>query len=265
MIEPLVISAPFGNWFRAKGATPTLGTYTLHKRAGFLNRWWRILSTVRYYPRIQSWKNKLGLPSPGIESLYQWGDYRLQACRKNTILSIHGFSREEWELLIQHAASLGFEQIELNLSCPNVSAIAIQEACQAASCALSRKEFKVVIAKLAPLRWLTWVDALFRAGVRTFHLCNTIPTPGGGLSGKVLMPYSLWAVEEAKQHYGSDVTIIGGGGITSGDDMHRYFEAGADHCAIGSTLLNPLNWCRLGAFVSDCRMWKDFADRHCKT
>lgn len=246
----LVIAPPFGNYLRFAGATSTLGTYTLHRRAGFLRRWWRVLCTVRYSRRTQSWVNRLGLPSPGIEALLG------ESCW-NSILSIHGFGRDEWETLVAFCEHRYFDPLalEFNLSCPNVqrhpSLLREVEPAIARALALPL----AVVAKLPPVRWLDLGRPLHRMGVRHFHLCNTIPTPGGGMSGKPLMQYSLWAVEDFRQAFGDDVALTGGGGVTSLDDVRAYLQAGADHVSVGSMLFNPLNWRKVPRMVRYADDW----------
>jgi dihydroorotate dehydrogenase len=170
-----------------------------------------------------------------------WEDHRQE------ILSIHGFNQWEWEKLIRVACVLDPLMVELNLSCPNVTKTAIQEAIEAAKFAhsvLGRK----VIAKLAPIRWMDFARPLMDVGVNKFHLCNTIATPGGGFSGKALKQYSLWATEEVKQTWGDKVVVIGGGGISDTIDIDDYLNAGADHVSVASLLFNPLNWKLLAIF-----------------
>lgn len=94
--------------------------------------------------------------------------------------------------------------------------------------------------------------SLYDQGIRYFHLCNTLPTPKGGMSGKVLKPYSLQAIEEFRKW--KDVKLIGGGGITSLKDVEDYIQAGADHVSVASMLFNPLNWLKLKNFVEYLEM-----------
>jgi len=231
----IVISAPFGNYLNFEGCVSTLGTYTLYKRAGLLRRLWRLIRTVRYNRRQHSWINKIGLPSPGIEALPE---------HDRKLVSIHGFVKEEWRVL----ASKIKTGVEFNLSCPNVGhkvyvadvGVAIEEALQA--------KLKVVC-KLPPVRWPDYVSRLWDLGVRCFHLCNTIPSPGGGISGKPLMQFSLWAVEEVRKVYPAS-EIIGGGGVTCLEDVGTYLNAGADHVAVGSMLFNPFNWRKIKTFAA---------------
>lgn len=231
-MKKLIISAPFGNYFNFDNATSIIGTFTLHKRAGFFRRWWRVLKTVRYNWRQQSWINKLGLPNPGIDFIFNQNT-------TNKIISIHGFTEEEWIRLV---GNLPCNQIiEFNLSCPNVGyKPSINEVSKAIDMTL--QDGAIVIAKLPPIRWMDYAKPLYEIGVRYFHCCNTIATPGGGISGKPLMQYSLWAIQELRQSFGDSVKLIGGGGITNISDISQYQAAGADHYAIGSMLFNPLNW-----------------------
>lgn len=230
--EKLKISAPFGNYFKVEGVTSTLGTYTLHRRAGLLNRLWRVLSTVRYLRRPQAWINNLGLPSPEIGAL---------KTAKNHILSIHGFNSQEWTILNEKAIELNPIAIELNISCPN-----IEHRSQVLKEIQSIAKGKIV--KLPPYRWMDLGIPLYDMGVRCFHLCNTIATPGGGISGKPLKQYSLWAIKDFRDRWGDEVHLIGGGGITETKDIDDYLDAGANNVAIGSTLLNPLNWGNIKVF-----------------
>lgn len=247
MIHKIIVSAPFGNYLSFPNTTSTLGTYTVPKRAGFLLRMWRILSTVRYYRRTKAWVNKLGLPNPGIHSL---------RTAKGSILSVHGFNPLQWNVLVEEAIKLEAEAVELNLSCPNIEQHAsrffmLNELYHGIENHLKEKKI-TFIAKLPPVRWMDFGKMLFDFGIRHFHLCNTIPTPGGGMSGKPLMQYSLWAIDDFRKAFGDEVTLIGGGGVTCVEDVKTYLNAGANHVAIGSGLFWPPNWKKVKEFTSQC-------------
>jgi dihydroorotate dehydrogenase len=225
-LRQLYISAPFGNYYSHPDAISVLGTFTLLHRAGFIKKWWRVFKTLRPYPG--GWINKLGLPNPGIEAAPR--------PTKNSVLSLYGFDCQDWHDLICKAYSMGWEDVELNLSCPNVNLSNITEAIWAAKYA---KYYGMnVIAKLGPVKPMQFVVPLVLAGVTKFHLCNTIPTPNGGISGAALKPFSLWAVEEVRKHYPL-AHIIGGGGINNEQDIKDYISAGANDVAIGGGLMNP--------------------------
>ena len=237
-LKKVVISAPFGNHIHCKWATSTLGTFTLMPRVNWCRLWWRILSTLRYYPKMNAWVNRLGLPNRSIYSLDFKKDY------SKSIISIHGFNSMEWQWLGYQCAELKPLAVEANLSCPNVTLEATKNLI---SGCLSLLRFGVpVIAKLPPVGWRELLDPLVKNGINTFHLCNTLATPAGGLSGTPLKQLSLDAIKTVRKEYNKTLQIIGGGGIYTVQDGNDYIEAGADHIAIASLLLNPFTrWKRL--------------------
>ena len=234
-MRPLIISAPFGNYVQPPGATPTLGTFTALRRPG---RLWRVLRTVRYYPRLGAWVNKIGLRNPGID----WLAARVRAGRidvSDKIVSVHGFSEKEWETLISAAAALKPLAIELNMSCPNVGQIDWPEWLFERA----TKSGTRIIVKLPPVRFEEMARQALDAGVRMFHCCNTLPVPGGGLSGKPLKPLALRCIGDLRAMAGEsaarETTIIGGGGITTPQDIDDYAAAGATCFAVGTKVMNP--------------------------
>jgi dihydroorotate dehydrogenase len=231
-MKSLVISAPFGNYLERPYATSTVGTFTLARRGGTLYRWWRVIRTLRYDSRIGGWVNKLGLPNPGI--------YSVHADQSSRIVSVYGFSSEEWVSLVTECVRIQPLAVELNLSCPNVpNSAPVVGVEKAVGIALDNR--LEVIAKLPPVRWMDMARPLFSMGIRHFHLCNTIPTPGGGISGKPLKQYSLWAVRDVREAWAEEVHIIGGGGIASKEDVRDYLTAGANRVSVASMLLNPFH------------------------
>lgn len=249
-MKDIVISAPFGNYLSFADATSTVGTFTRHYRAGWIKRLWRILKTVRYSRRTQSWVNKLGLPNPGAE-----GFSRENLTGK--VVSLHGFNKRDWEELAYLVrANDTVCCVELNLSCPNVGHRPSIAEVESSACLLLRDGCEV-IAKLPPVKWMDYAVPLCDMGVRWFHCCNTIPTPGGGMSGKPLMQYSLWAIEELRQKYGDKIVLIGGGGITCNDDVLAYLKAGANRISVASMLFNPFNWRKIKHFARTIKEWRD--------
>ena len=109
----LVVSAPFGNYVQPEGAVATLGTFTALRRPG---RLWRILKTVRYYPRLRAWVNKIGLRNPGIEWLERKVDAGKITCA-DKLVSVHGFSPDEWWRLLDGIQRVRPLAVELNMSC----------------------------------------------------------------------------------------------------------------------------------------------------
>ncbi len=238
----IIISAPFGNYLKFANTTRTLGTYTLQNRGGIFYRLWRCALTLRYHWRVSAWTNRLGLPNPGLDALpINTLGPDISVYNKD-IISIYGFNAEEWQqLAMKIAKNYDPLAVELNLSCPNVSHDVFLRDVMSGIDILHGHNIQI-IAKLPPVKWMKLAKPLFDYGVKTFHCCNTIPTPGGGMSGKPLKQYSLWAVEDLKQAWGESVCVIGGGGISGPSDIGDYCKAGADHFAVGSALLNPFFW-----------------------
>lgn len=256
-MKRLIVSAPFGNYLGKGWATRTLGTFTLHPRPpgdpdspdyplrG--GRLWRILRTVRYNPFKRAWRNKIGLRNPGIHSLDPEKDY------SEDIISIHGFNTSQWKPLILACLALSPGAIELNLSCPNVvddnSPFEAIDEVRWALLGIYDPEWgdvmeqgPTVIAKLPPPDYgmMDIAEHAWKKGIRTFHCCNTIPSPKGGISGKPLKPVALRGVRLLRERF-PHATIIGGGGITSLSDADDYILRGADHVAVASCLFNPIN------------------------
>ncbi len=235
-LKRLIISAPFGNYVQPDGTTPTLGTFTRLKRPG---RVWRILRTVRRYKRLGAWVNQIGLRNPGID----WLAARAEAGRvdlSDKLISIHGFSDDDWRSLLGTVAQLRPLGVELNISCPNVGQMSWPAdlfARAVGECGGMR-----VLVKLPPVRYEPMLDAALAAGVRAFHCCNTLPVPAGGMSGKPLKPLSIACIEKVRDRAsgsGYELTIIGGGGITTPSDIDDYANAGATHFALGTMLMHP--------------------------
>lgn len=229
---PAVISAPFGNYVQPTGATATLGTFTREARPG---RVWRILKTVRYSPTLKAWVNKIGLRNPGMTWLVE----RVKAGRidvSDKLVSVHGFTPEDWDALLGQIAGIRPLGVELNMSCPNVGHINWPERLFADAVATGVP----VVVKLPPVRYEAMAAAAVEAGVRVFHCTNTLPIERGGLSGAPLKPIALEVVRAMRREYGETIRIIGGGGVRSAADVDDFVAAGADHVALGTITMNPV-------------------------
>jgi len=232
VLKPVVISAPFGNYIQPDGTTPTLGTFTAAARPG---RVWRVLKTVRYYPRLKAWVNKIGLRNPGMP----WLVDKVNAGKKDVsdkLVSVHGFTADEWFALLDQAAAIKPLGVELNMSCPNVGHIDWPPELFERAVATGVP----VVVKIPPVNYSDMLAQAVDAGVRCFHCCNTLPVPAGGVSGKPLKPVSLTAIRDIRSRgFGGDLTIIGGGGIYQPADVDDYRAAGADHFALGTKVMHP--------------------------
>jgi dihydroorotate dehydrogenase (NAD+) catalytic subunit len=193
--------------------------------------------------------NSIGLQNPGRDAFV--GDVLPRLAHLRLWVSVGGFTAAEYA---DTCAVLDgrdeVEQLELNLSCPNVdeaadSAAAIVAACRAATA-------KPLWAKLsAALPDLPKVAlAVQAAGADGLSLVNTLrglildertlqprlARAVGGYSGPALKPVALAAVFAA---YGATrMPIVGMGGVQTGRDALDLIAAGATHVALGTVLFS---------------------------
>jgi dihydroorotate dehydrogenase len=245
-MKPLIVSAPFGNYHRIlarlTGAdfTPTLGTFTWEPR-GFLTkpyggRFLRVALTVRYSWVLRAWRNRIGLKNPGL----RWYRDRVRAGRADAtdkIVSVYGWTLDEWDNLFRTLQDVRPLAVELNLACPNVDRPLAKDNLFI----LAQKYNFNYIAKIPPINYQKLVATAYANGIRVFHATNSLSTPTGGMSGEALTPLALAAVRYLRETY-PDVFIIGGGGIRHPADAIDFLTMGANRVAIGSMLFNPFNW-----------------------
>ena len=219
----LFISPPFGNYLDIPYTKSIVGSYTLQERPGLFTQ---IYNTLYYSYREKGWINKIGLRNPGVSSVANTKSLH------NKILSLailHPDDIEKMERMIPKD-----QDIELNISCPNVSSSEISRNFSH----FLNPERKWCSVKLSPLVKPEQIAQLYGQGFRQFHCSNTLPVKDGGLSGKSLIPYTYRTITQLKQY--PDVEIIAGGGITSREIAELYLNHGADHLSISSVLFNPI-------------------------
>ena len=127
------------------------------------------------------------------------------------------------------------QNVEINISCPNV------EHNPDVLFGLDlwpRTNRKWCIIKVPPTVEHKTIDILVEKGYNQIHASNTLPTEKGGLSGKILAPYTLGIVEYIKSTH-PHVEVIAGGGVTDEFSRDRYLDAGADHISLGSVCFTP--------------------------
>lgn len=218
----IFINPPFSNYFSFDKTISIKGSYTLEPRTGLIMQ---VLRTLRYSFEHNGWINKIGLRNPGIE-------YAIKNYKENSIVSVAILNKEDIPKLVKKIPD--DMNIELNISCPNAEKKMITEGIENF---LNKKRTWCII-KLSPTTDMKLVDNYYKQGFRQFHCSNTYPTPTGGLSGKFLIPYSTTLINNIKSKY-SDTTVIGGGGITSKEEIEIYKKAGADHFSVSTLFFNP--------------------------
>ncbi len=226
-LKTIIISPPFGKYIKPKQASSVYGSFTVERRTGLVMQ---IAKTLRKIDK-NAWINKIGLRNPGLANINP-------PQRSQDIISLAALEMKDWNSFSETLKLDKFKNnnnIEINIGCPNASIVDFP------TDLIHLFDGKNISVKMPPTVDINSKIAEFIAvGVTTFHLCNTIPSPKGGISGYPLQELSLSAVRSAKQQFGDDITIIGGGGIYTIDDAKKYIEAGADHLSLSTVLFNPV-------------------------
>ena len=126
----------------------------------------------------------------------------------------------------------------MNVSCPNLDSHDDTTTWENFSRFPDIMRGNYCIVKIPPNSPEAFIDRLVGMGYKHIHASNTLPTDKGGLSGKILQPYTLKIVEYIKDKY-PEVEVIAGGGITTPEDAKTYYNAGADHISLGSVCFTP--------------------------
>jgi len=198
--------------------------------------------------------NAMGLPNAGItqfsDEIRELGDLEVPL-----IVSIYGYSAEEFGKVAVIAADSGADALELNLSCPHVKGTG-------AECGQNpdmvkdiveevKSHVKVpVFAKLTPnVADITELaEAAVSAGADAVTAINTIKAMAidietahpmlankvGGLSGGAVKPVAVRCVYEIYEAV--KVPVIGCGGVRTWKDAVEFMLAGASAVQIGSAI-----------------------------
>ena len=196
--------------------------------------------------------NAVGLSNPGIDNFVE--EYKSFPEKKKTIVSIFGGNVEEFVTLARRVEEIGFDKVELNLSCPHVKGVGSEvgqdlDMVEEIVSEIKNKTKLQVWAKLTPnvtdlialakasekADAYTLINTLRATGVeiysRKFVLSNTV----GGYSGPGIKPVALRAVYDVYKETGKN--IVGVGGITTWQDAIEFFLLGARAIQIGTALL----------------------------
>ncbi|PWI49012.1 dihydroorotate dehydrogenase B catalytic subunit [Candidatus Heimdallarchaeota archaeon B3_Heim] len=217
--------------------------------------------SVIYIPEIKSILNAVGLANPGYDAFSE--ELREINHEVKYSVSIFGSSSTEFQQIIQHMDNnlTGNTPIayELNLSCPHAKKVGIAvgtdpnivytivEACKVRT--------KVPIwVKLTPniTNIKSVAESAISAGADAIVAINTIkammidihikkPVLGnisGGLSGQAIKPIGVRVIYDLYERFGSEIPLVGVGGISSWQDAIEYILAGATAIQIGSALID---------------------------
>ena len=204
--------------------------------------------------------NSVGLENIGVDALIAekapvWARWRVPV-----IVNVAGETIDEYVAVTSKLEGVpGISGIELNISCPNVSAGGMEFGVDPKLAARVTSAVKAattlpVIVKLSPN--VTDIKAIAlaveEAGADAISLINTLkgmaididqrkPCLGniaGGLSGPVIKPVALYMVFEVARVV--RIPVIGCGGIACAEDALEFIMAGATAIEIGAaSLTNP--------------------------
>lgn len=227
-----------------EGHFTTKDVWALREMPDLFKRYGRALRKVD-----GGWLNAFGWCNVGIDAYLR--DYYPRTREQNTIISVGGFSAEEFVTLvnkINDAVPSGqIAAVEFNVSCHNVNFDFHRIIESVLVDAVPRSRHPVIL-KLSPdYDYLAHARLAAKHGVSALTAINTVkglrldPNTGrpllsngfGGLSGRAIKPIGLRVVAELRAD-GVKLPIIASGGIRDFDDCREYFWAGADAVSLGS-------------------------------
>jgi len=199
--------------------------------------------------------NAMGLPNPGIDEFVKEIREAKTVLNVPLIVSVYGFSAEEYATVAKKAVDAGAHAIELNVSCPHVRETGSEIGQNPRILAEVVEKVKAVVdkpvfVKLSPnvTSIAEIAEAATKAGADAITAINTIkamaidtetaiPILGnrtGGLSGSAIKPTAIRCVYEIYERV--KVPIIGCGGIVNWRDAVEFLLAGASAVQIGTAV-----------------------------
>jgi dihydroorotate dehydrogenase (NAD+) catalytic subunit len=254
--------SPIAQWVPLErfGAVTTR-TLTTEPREGHfsLREDWRLTefpTMLRLYGRAlrrvdAGWMNAFGWCNIGIDAYFE--EYYPRTKRLNRIVSLGGFSADEFERLVEtvneRARPGDIAAVEFNVSCHNVNFPFETILDEVLGRVVGRSRHPVIL-KLSPDEdYVGQARLAVRHGVAGLTAINAVkglrldPETGepfmknrfGSISGRAIKPIGLRVVAELRDA-GIRLPIIATGGIRTFDDCREYFWAGADAVSLGSAV-----------------------------
>lgn len=199
--------------------------------------------------------NALGLPNPGIKEFTKDIEEAKVVLNVPLIVSVYGFSAEEYTTVARKAVKAGADAVELNVSCPHVKETGAEIGQNTEVLAEVVKSVKAavekpVFVKLSPnvTDIAETAKAAVKAGADALTAINTVKAMAidletakpilsnriGGLSGPAIKPIAIRCIYELYERV--KAPIIGCGGITSWRDAVEFMLAGATAVQIGTAI-----------------------------
>jgi len=198
--------------------------------------------------------NAMGLPNPGIHQ-FVWEITEAKTVGVPIIVSIYGFSSEEFAEVASYAVKAGADALELNVSCPHVEKTGSEigqdpQLVREVAKEVKKRVKKPVFVKLTPnIDDITEVaKAAVEGGADAITAINTVRAMAinietahpilankiGGLSGPAIKPIAVKCVYEIYREV--TVPIIGCGGVATWRDAVEFMLAGASVVQVGTAV-----------------------------
>ncbi|PIT84598.1 dihydroorotate dehydrogenase [Candidatus Micrarchaeota archaeon CG10_big_fil_rev_8_21_14_0_10_45_29] len=215
--------------------------------------------------------NAIGLSNPGAQTEKEEIEFAVKNAKIPIIASVYENSPENFAKVAKIISEANPAIIELDASCPNIhmEGEMFSSSCKGASEVVKAVKRQVknipVSIKLAPN--VPNIGEIAkesqRAGADCISAINTIPAmmidvharapvlsnKYGGLSGPAIFPAALRCVNEIRNS--CSLPIIGGGGVTSGEDAAAMLMAGATAVSVGTAIWkNPLAFKKINSELS---------------
>jgi dihydroorotate dehydrogenase (NAD+) catalytic subunit len=200
--------------------------------------------------------NAMGLPNPGIEEYTEEIKFAKVVLKAPLIVSVFGYTADEYALVASKAATAGADAIELNVSCPHVQYTGSEigqnpKLLTDVVCKVKAAVQTPVIVKLSPnvTDIVELAKASVKAGADALTVINTVralaidvetqmpilSNTRGGLSGPAVKPIALRCVYDIYEAL-PQTPILGCGGVTDWRDAVEFFLAGASAVQVGTAI-----------------------------
>ncbi len=200
--------------------------------------------------------NAMGLPNPGIDEYMSEIEFAKKTVKAPIVVSVFGYTAEEYALVAGKAATAGADAIELNVSCPHVQYTGSEigqnsKLLTDVVCKVKANVQVPVIVKLSPnvTDIVELAKTAVKAGADALTAINTVRALAidvetqqpilanrkGGLSGAAIKPIALRCVYDIYEAL-PKTPIFGCGGVTSWQDAVEFFLAGASAVQIGTAI-----------------------------
>jgi len=198
--------------------------------------------------------NAMGLPNSGIKEFVK-EIHQAKSFGVPVIVSVYGFSAEEYAKVAKKAVDAGADAVELNVSCPHVKETGseigqnpeiLAEVVRKVKASVEKPVFVKLSPNVANITEIAEVAA--KAGADVLTAINTVKAmtidtettmpilsnKTGGLSGRAIKPIAVRCVYEIYEKV--KVPIVGCGGITNWHDAVEFLLAGATAIQIGTAI-----------------------------